>query len=853
MKHWIHKLWMAALLSVVAVSLDAQIRGVVTDSLTREKLPYISISYNNKGVGRTDNSGDYYVRVGDDWRTLTFSAVGYKTKTVSIVPGETRRLNVQLVPDNILLDEMVVRPRRERYRKKNNPAVIMMRKVIAAKQKNRLEDNDYYRYHKYEKLNIALDDVKPESLQKGVLRKMPYLVDRLEVDTAGNALVLPVSVKETSSQVLYRKQPRKEKTIVEGMRSSGIDDLFHMGDVVDGVLQDVFADVDIYENSIYLLRKKFVSPIADGAINFYKYYIMDTTYVEREKCFHLTFVPRNSQDFGFTGHLYVLADSSYVVRRCVMNLPKHTGVNFVEDLSLRQDFERMPNGYWGLAVDDMSTKIYPFKKLQGAIVRRTTRYSDFSFAPIPDDDFGNARRVETRPDAYLKNDAYWHGARSLPLTSKEADMDNFVKDLQNTPGAKYVIWVLRLFAENYVETGSEDRPSKFDVGPLSTVVSSNYVDGLRLRLGGATTANLNPHLFFKGYYAYGFKDRRSKYMGEVEYSFEKKAYMPFEFPRHSVAVSYQSDVMSPLDKFLTMDKDNMFGSLRTTDVDQMMYFRKLILRYEYESFGGFSAKLELRRNVEKAAGKLQFLRADGMATPVPRLTSAEASLTLRYAPHETYINTKQSRRVVNHNAPVFTLGHTIGLKGVWGGDYNYHLTEASVYKRLWLSSWGKMDVTLKAGAQWNRVPFPLLIMPPANSSYFLQKGSFNMLTNMEFLNDRYASIDIDYDMNGKLLNRIPLIRRLKWREHLGVKAFYGTLTDKNNPYLRPDGDLYLFPARDGQTTSFIMERGKPYVELMVGVHNIFRLLQVDYVRRLNYLDHPGVRKHGVRLALKLTF
>ena len=234
MKHWIHKLWMAALLSVVAVSLDAQIRGVVTDSLTREKLPYISISYNNKGVGRTDNSGDYYVRVGDDWRTLTFSAVGYKTKTVSIVPGETRRLNVQLVPDNILLDEMVVRPRRERYRKKNNPAVIMMRKVIAAKQKNRLEDNDYYRYHKYEKLNIALDDVKPESLQKGVLRKMPYLVDRLEVDTAGNALVLPVSVKETSSQVLYRKQPRKEKTIVEGMRSSGVDDLFHMGDVVDG-------------------------------------------------------------------------------------------------------------------------------------------------------------------------------------------------------------------------------------------------------------------------------------------------------------------------------------------------------------------------------------------------------------------------------------------------------------------------------------------------------------------------------------------------------------------------------------------------------------------------------------------
>ncbi len=856
MSQWKHRIEMAVLLIFVMVSVAAQVRGVVTDSVSRERLPYVSISYNNKGVGHTDNNGDFYVRIPDGCQTLTFSSVGYKSKTVTLEPVDGKKtLNVQLIPDNVMLKEMVVRPRRERYRKKDNPAIVMMRKVLAAKQRNRLEDNDYYRYHKYEKLNIALDDINPTSLNKGVLKKMPFLLDQLEVNAEDNALVLPVSVKETSSEVLYRKHPQRKKTFVEGIRSSGLDDLFHMGDVTDGVLQDVFADVDIYENNIYLLKKKFVSPISDRAISFYKYYIMDTIYVERDKCFHLTFVPYNSQDFGFTGHLYVLADSSYTVRRCIMNLPQHTGVNFVEELSLKQDFQQMPNGYWGLAVDDMSTKIYPFKNWQGAVVRRVTRYSDFSFAPIPEDDFGNARLVETQPDAYLKDKAFWQDARSLPLTQKEAEMDKFVKNVQKTPGAKYVIWLLRLFAENYVETGSEDRPSKFDVGPLSTVVSSNYVDGLRLRLGGSTTANLNPHFFFKGYYAYGFKDKRSKYMGELEYSFEKKAYMPFEFPRHSVAVSYQSDVMSPLDKFLTMDKDNMFGSIKTTTVDQMMYFRKLTLRYEYESFSGFSTKLELRHNEEEPTGKLQYIRNDGAATPtfVHRLTTAEAALTLRYAPHETYINTKQSRHTVNRNAPVFTLGHTVGLKGVMGGDYSYHLTEASFFKRLWLASWGKMDVTLKAGAQWSKVPFPLLLMPPSNPSYFLQRGSFNMLTNMEFLNDRYASIDIDYDMNGKLLNRIPFLRRLKWREHFGVKAFYGALTDKNNPYLRQDADLYLFPTRDGETSSFIMERGKPYVELMVGVHNIFRILQVDYVRRVNYLDHPGVNKHGVRLSLKLTF
>lgn len=855
LKEYVYKYWLLGLLYIIASQASAQVYGVVTDSLTNETLPYISISHNKEGIAITDNSGYYKINIKPEYESLTFSAVGYKTKTIKLIPGKTKKLDVQLVPDNILLDEMVVRPKKERYRKKDNPAVIMMRKVIAAKKKNHLKDNDFYRYDKYEKLTIALDDINPLSLDKGILKKMPFLINQLEVNETGDKLILPLSVKEISSEVLYRKEPEKEKTIVNGIRSTGIDNLFHLGDMVDEVLQDVFSEVDIYDNSIYLLRKKFVSPIADGAISFYRYYIMDTTYVEKEKCFHLTFVPQNSQDFGFTGHLYILADSSYTVRRCIMNLPKHTGVNFVENFSLTQDYQKLPNGEWGLIIDDMSTDIYPVKSLQGAVVRRITRYSDFSFAPIPDSDFGNARKEEMRADAYMRKDNFWDKARSVPLTSKEANMDNFVESIEKTAGAKYVIWILRLFAENYIETGSKETPSKIDVGPLSTLISSNYIDGIRLRVGGATTANLNPHLFFKGYYAYGFKDQKSKYMGELEYSFEKKAYMPFEFPRHSIALTYQSDVMSPLDKFLTMDKDNLFGSFKTTTIDQMMYFKKLTLKYEYESFSGFSTKLELRRNQEEPTGKLQYIKNDGNEIPtfINKLNTTEAALTLRYAPHETYINTKQSRRPVNRNAPVFTLGHTIGIKGFLGGDYNYNLTEASVFKRLWLSSWGRMDITLKAGAQWNKVPFPLLLMPPANSSYFFQRGSFNMLTNMEFMNDRYVSLDIDYDMNGKLLNRIPFLRRLKWREHFGFKTFYGQLTDKNNPYLHQDGELYLFPTRDGEPSSFIMERDKPYMELMVGVHNIFRLLQIDYVRRLNYLDHPNVNKHGIRIALKLTF
>ena len=287
LKEYVYKYWLLGLLYIIASQASAQVYGVVTDSLTNETLPYISISHNKEGIAITDNSGYYKINIKPEYESLTFSAVGYKTKTIKLIPGKTKKLDIQLVPDNILLDEMVVRPKKERYRKKDNPAVIMMRKVIAAKKKNHLKDNDFYRYDKYEKLTIALDDINPLALDKGILKKMPFLINQLEVNETGDKLILPLSVKEISSEVLYRKEPEKEKTIVNGIRSTGIDNLFHLGDMVDEVLQDVFSEVDIYDNSIYLLRKKFVSPIADGAISFYRYYIMDTTYVEKEKCFHL--------------------------------------------------------------------------------------------------------------------------------------------------------------------------------------------------------------------------------------------------------------------------------------------------------------------------------------------------------------------------------------------------------------------------------------------------------------------------------------------------------------------------------------------------------------------------------------
>lgn len=851
------KSFLLFLLLGCCISVSAQnIQGVVTDSLTNEPIPYLSVFYEGKGVGSiTDNDGNYKVETRKGWNKLTFSAVGYVTKVVNIIPGVTKNLNVRMRPDDIMLDEVVVKPKREKYSRKNNPAVELMKKVIAHKKNNKLSENDYYQYNKYQKITMSLNDVTPEMLEKGMYKKMPFLKDQIELCEETNKFILPISVDETASQKIYRKHPKSEKTIIKGMSSTGVNELFATGDMLSTVLKDVFTDVNIYDNDIRLLQYPFISPISSSdAISFYKFYIMDTTFVDKDKCFHLTFVPNNSQDFGFTGHLYVLADSSYTVKKCTMNLPKKSGVNFVDNMDIIQEFEQLPNGEWVLKTDDMIVEMTLMKIMQGFQIRRTTRYSDYAFDELPQQLFKRKGAEIKEADAMMRGDDFWNQYRPVPLTQTESSMDMLVKRLEQMPGFKYVIFVLKAFIENFVETGTKEHPSKVDIGPVNTMISNNYIDGLRLRMSAQTTANLNPHLFFKGYYAYGFKDHRSKYMGEVEYSFNKKEYLPREFPKNSITFSYQYDVMSPTDKFLKTDKDNVFVSFKTSTVDQMSYVRNLALKYENETQFGLKTTVEVKHSTDEPTGGLAYITNDDQKTLVPEIQTMEASLAFRYAPGETFVNTKQRRIPVSFDAPVFTLSHTAGFKGVLGGEYNYNLTEIGLYKRFWFSSWGKIDMFVKGGAQWNKVPFPLLIMPAANLSYILQRETFNLINNMEFLNDRYASLDVSWDLNGKIFNRIPLLKKLKWREAIGFKMLYGHLTDKNNPMKHPgDSELFLFPTRDGRPTSFVMDPKTPYMECSVGIHNIFKILHIDYVRRLNYLDHPDANKWGVRFMVMMTF
>lgn len=835
--------------------LQAQtIKGMVTDSITNEPLGYVSVFYEGTTTGTTtDFDGNYSIQYNPKYKDLTFSFVGYNTKKIQI-SAKTRTANVKLAPSDIMLSEVIVKPKKERYKKKGNPAVELMENVIRNKKEFKLEENDYYQYSKYQKMKISLNDLTDEKLNKGIYKGLGFKSDQLEMSRTTGGYILPISINETASRVAYRKEPKSTKTYIEGMNSTGFQDFISTGDVMNQMIEEIFADINIYDDNIKLLKRRFVSPISNTATSFYKFYIMDTVRVETDECIHLSFVPHNSQDFGFTGHLYVLNDSSYAVKKCTMNLPQNTAVNFITNLDILQEFTQLENGNWVLKDDIMEADIHLLQAFQGAQIQRTTKYSNYTFEEIPNRIFKNRGETIKENNMYNRPPEYWEEARQVSLSSIENSMDTFMERLSKAPAFKYMLFATKIFFENYLETSKRGKPSKIDLGPINSTISGNFIDGTRIRFGGKTTAALHPKIFVQGYGAYGFRDQRWKYSGNITYAFKKRENFPWEYPMNNISFTYTSDVMSPMDKFLTRDKDNVFVSWKAFPVDQMSYIREANFTYNYELVGGFSLKAFGRRRNDKPAGKLEYLRNDFNNTTVRDITTTEIGVKLRYAPNENYVNTKQRRKPVSWDVPVFTLDHTVGIKGVFNGGYDFNLTEASVWKRFWLASWGKLDVHVKGGIQWNTVPFPLLIVPAANLSYFSQNDeTFNLLHNMEFLNDRYASVALTYDMNGKLLNRIPLIKKLKWREIFKLKAMYGYLTDKNNPFASNNPELFIFPKRDGEFSTHIMDKNTPYIEASFGIYNIFKIFHIEYIRRLTYTDLPNTKKNGVRFTFELVF
>ncbi len=836
---------LALLMAFCMNVLGQKITGVILDASTGDSLSLAGVTYKERKVSAIADLDGIFSIARINGATLTFSCMGYKDETVNITKATPSRLTIKLKPDTKQLGEVVVEAKRTRYVRKDNPAIELMKRVIEMKKSTKLENHDYYMYNKYQKLSMALNDYKVKELDSTDVGKVKW-TQQAELSPYNKKMVVPISLDETVTQHIYRKDPKTEKDIITGEQSSGLNQLFATGEMINTTLKEVFQDVDIYDNYIKLLKFPFLSPIGAGATSFYRYYITDTVLVDRDSCYHLTFTPNNPQDIGFNGDIYILKDSTLHVKKCHLSIPKKSDVNFVSSLHIDQIYSQLPNEEWALTNDDMWAEMTLLGK--SVLVVRNTRLSDYSFDPLHKNLFKGQAKVKRMADSRNQDEEFWDKYRAVELSQKEGGLGDFMTAMSKSKNMRIPLLVVKTLFENYIETSRAGKPSKFDIGPVISTFSSNFYDGFRLRAGGQTTAAFNKHLFLEGHYTHGFKSGGNYYGGQVTYCFNKKKNSYFEFPQRMIVFESSYDVTSVSDKFLKNSKDNLFVNFKTETVNMLYKQNMQRLGFVWETDYGLNFTTNIVAESNRPVGDLHLVHVND-GTEDYRMRTTEWNAAVTFCPGQTYINTKQDRWPINKDRPEFTIRHAIDFKGILGGQFAANQTEVGIFKRQWLGSWGRIDLYASGAIQWNKVPFPLLITPPTCISYVEQEGTLNMLRNMEFFMDRRVFWSVSWNMNGKIFNRIPLFKKLKLREYLAFRGVWGTLTDKNNPLLNAGDDmLYQFPEG-----SYAIDGSKPYMEVAVGIRNILKVFGVDYVRRLNYFDHPGVKKNGVRFNLTFSF
>ncbi len=819
------------------------VKGIVTDSISGEPLPYASVTLSGASGGAVaDSKGVFEFKVPASAKALHAAMVGYRSKTIAVRQTSHNMYVIRLSPASTELDELVVR--RKKYSKKNNPAVDFVRRIKAHAGDTDPLRHDYYNHRKYERITLALNNFE-HSDSDAIIRKFPFLLEHTDTSEVSGRPVLPLSVRETLSRYDYRRSPRSEKTTVTGLRAEGIDEMVDKRSM-QTFMEDVLREVDLYGNDINLLQNRFVSPLSRIGVDFYKFYLTDTVEVDGERCIVLSFYPHNKAAFGFSGHVYVPeGDTTMFIKRVDMRVPRDINLNFVKNLLISQSFVKAPDGTRLKTRDDLVMEAGLVQGTPQVYVRRLSLLDSHGFdAPADSTVFSRLGSTLTADSAEARSEQWWTEARLKPIEQRgEGRVGLLMQRLRGVPLFYWGEKAVRTMVVGYVPTGN---PNKFDIGPLNTFASYNSVEGLRLRLGGVTTARLNPRLFARGMAAYGFKDHRWKYAAELEYSFHDKDYHSLEFPVHSLRLNSGYDLDFIGQHYYFTNGDNVFLSLKRM-TDRMATYRLLNkLTYTLELRNNFSITAVLGHERQYATAAVPFV--DGYGRSFGHYGETSLGVELRYAPGEKFYQTTSMRVPINLDAPVFSLRHTLALKGFAGTRFALNKTEFNFQKRFWMSAFGYLDTMLGAGHVWSVSPFISLLMPNANLSYTIQPESFALINPMEFINDSQVNWELSYWANGAILNWVPGVRRLKLREVFSFRGVWGHLSAKNDPACNPA--MLRFP--DGAAAR-AMDKG-PYMEASVGLDNIFKCLRLDYVWRLNYLDVPyEIDRHGLRVSFHMTF
>ncbi len=826
------------LFSLQTVCGQRMIKGQFIDKELQKPIPQATLSNDSLSWGTsTDNNGYFSIPLPSNKDSIWAEcrALGYETQKIKLFI-HSEFVKIELKPDEKQIESVEIQGK-QKYKNKNNPAVELIKQVIKYKKDNRLSTKQQLQYQEYEKLKVGmLLSPSERKIKKGAF---DFFFDNADTLSNAEEASLPVFLKESNAQIFSQKKPKRSKKIIEQEKETLFDSRYVNNPNIQAFIDDIFQPVDVYDESIYIVRKLFLSPISDNAPLYYKFYIQDTLEIEGKSYTELLFKPRNSTDLLLQGTLQISTDGRYAVRNADFKLSESANINFVNNVKIQIDYSPNKDGVM-LPSRTHVYAVFGLGKSNTFFGDRLALHSDYDLDTKINSEIFSGPPVETSKNADTIGKEF---ERPVPLTETEQKTYKNIDSLNNMKSFRSLLAAGYLLGQGYFPV------NLFEIGPLEYAYSQNNIEGQRIRIGGRSTPLLSDKVYIEGYTAYGFRDESIKYNLKTAVSLNKKNIT--HFPAHYIEGTIQKDIFEPGKNLGFLKGDSFFQSFKKNKPTKWIDTEAYRLRHVIEFGNHFSFHSSFTHQRRYPIGDLQFVSSDPAHSIMQDMHTNEAEFMLRWAPYEKFYFRNLTRKTIVDKFPVLALTYSRGLDGFWDGDYAYDKLAFAIGNRFFLNQFGFFDVAAEIGNYWGRLPYPLLEIPTFSEENERYTVSYDLINPMEFVADRYAKIALEHQLEGFILNKIPLLKKLKLREIWGFSAFAGSLSAHNNPALS-DKVIEFEKDDEGNTMTRSLSQ-KPYTEGYVGIDNILKILRVQYIKRFNYLNSPSALHDKIRLSLHINF
>ncbi|MFD2822123.1 DUF5686 family protein [Lacinutrix iliipiscaria] len=820
---------------LLSVTAQTKVSGHVLDEYD-EPIAFANVVFKNSSEGTiTDENGRFYLESDTTWEAVLVSFIGYATIDIPLEKRVNYDLEFVLKEETGSLDEVVIVTGKQSKKESENPAIAILKKVWEHKRKNGLRQFKQYQFDKYEKVEFDLNTIDSSLIKSKLFRGMEFVFNEVDTSSVTGKTYLPIFINEAVTKVYGDNILNKEKEDLKGNKNSGFSD----NQVIIDFINDLYSEFDIYDNYLKFFDKSFVSPISRTGINTYNYVLSDSTYIDNKWCYNIIYYPRRKNELTFKGDFWV-ADTTYAIKEINMQASKSANINWVKEIYIEQEFEVLNDSLF-LMKRDYFMSDFAFNKKEksrGVYGKRTTLYDNYEFDIPKDEKFYGQEVYNYDKDIYNREDDFWENNRMEALSKDEKGVYKMLDTLKTVKKFKRLYNIGSILASGYIEFPSLN----LDYGPIFKSFGFNDVEGVRLRTGGRTYFGQNDLWRIEGYLAYGFKDDKVKYGVSGKWLLDKKN-------RLIISVGNRRDV-EQIGASLTASTDILGRSLATTSLfntapnDKLTSINLSSLAIELEPVRNVVFRVSGNyRTLESASSKfsLDYNTPNGIASEIKQFESA---LSISYFPKRKMTGFGVERREANDDFARIFAQFTRADKGVFDSDFDYTRLQGSYFQPWQLGGFGRLYSSIEIGKTFGEVPLSLLSVVPGNQSYFSVFNNFSQLNYYEFVTDTYASLHLEHNFNGRLFSRIPLLRKLNWREIIGFRTAWGELSEENRA-LNTTTNPYNIPLN--------APNDKMYYEYSFGIGNIFKVFRIDFNFRGNYLENPDARKFGITGSFGFNF